>query len=1134
MLPLQPGMELRNLIDLYSKQEHTQQIVSSVQVLANARLFLSGLVGSQDAFVAAGVYWAAPQSHLFILNDKDEAAYFQNTLKNLLEKKDVLFFPDSFKKPGVPEEVNKSNVLLRAETVSRLLSSNTSGELLVTYPQAFFEKVVNTKVLGKNTIHLKINEQADIEFVIELLVTYGFERTDFVYEPGQFSVRGGILDIYSFGNDLPYRVELFGNEVESIRVFDPLTQLSTRKLSQVTIVPNIQTHFTSHEKTSLLQVLPPNTVVWVKDLAGLFSINQTCYENALQAIETLSEQGLIDQEVIFFGDDAAGNFMDSEMLKADLLQKAIIEFGREGIMSDAEVISYSAKPQPAFNKNFELLIKDLKQNESHQINNLLFVDSPRQVNRLDQIFNDLKANLHYTPIVSTIHEGFIDLQLQIACYTDHQIFDRYHKYNIKQGYSKDKAITIQLLRTLQPGDYVTHIDHGVGVFSGLSKIEVAGKLQEVIRIHYKDNDILYVGINSLHKVSKYVGKDGTPPKIYKLGSDAWETVKRKARQKIKDIAIDLIKLYAKRRASKGFSYNKDTYLQTELEASFIYEDTPDQLKSTLDVKRDMEKPYPMDRLVCGDVGFGKTEIALRAAAKAVADSKQVAILVPTTILALQHYKTFTERLTDFPCKVDFLNRFKTAKEKKETLTKLANGEIDIIIGTHGILGQKVQFKDLGLLIIDEEQKFGVAAKEKLRTLKVNIDTLTLTATPIPRTLQFSLLGARDLSIINTPPPNRQPVETEIISFDDEKIQQAINYEVYRGGQVFFVHNRVKDLVEIANMVMRLCPDCDVGIAHGQMDNKELEERMLRFINGKYDVLVCTNIVEAGLDVPNANTIIINHAHWFGLSDLHQLRGRVGRSNRKAFCYLIAPPLFTLPDDARRRLKAIEQFSELGSGFQVAMRDLDIRGAGNLLGGEQSGFIADIGYDTYHKILDETIRELKHNDFKDLFLDEVMEQQSFVGDCQIDTDLEMLIPDDYVSNSPERLALYTRLDNIENEQELQKFGAELTDRFGALPKPVQELFEAVQLRWVAKKLGFDRILFKNRKLRCYFLQNQNSAYYQSPLFMSILQHIHKHLPKASFKQSKESFLLVFEHINTMKEVRQLLSNIYEATKIENPV
>lgn len=1120
-------MELKDLIQLYSADERIKQFTSSVQVLSGARVHLKGLVGSQDAFVAAGAYTAAPQSHLFILETKEEAAYFQNTLKNLLEKKDVLFFPDSFKKPGGVEEVNKNNVLLRTETLSRLITSVTTGELLVTYPQAFFEKVVNTRVLNTNTIFLKINEQADIDFIVELLVTYGFERTDFVYEPGQFSMRGGILDIYSFGNDLPYRVEFFGNEVESIRIFDPLSQLSVKKITQVSIVPNIQTHFSGNQKSSLFKVIPPNTVIWVKDLAALFEINQICYQKALAAVELLKTKGLTDAEVVFFGNDAAQNFLPTQQLREDLLDFSIIQFGAHNFFPDAETYLFRGAPQPSFNKNFELLIQNLRKNQKAAYKNVLFVDTPRQVNRIDQIFTDLKANVTYLPFVCTIHEGFIDQDLLLACYTDHQIFDRYHKYNIKQGYSKDKAISIQLLRSLQPGDYVTHIDHGVGVFSGLSKIEVGGKMQEVIRITYRDNDILYVGINSLHKVSKFVGKDGTPPKINKLGSDAWETVKRKAKQKIKDIAEDLIKLYAKRKGAKGFMFSNDTYLQTELEASFIYEDTPDQLKSTLDVKRDMEKPYPMDRLVCGDVGFGKTEIAVRAAAKAVTDSKQVAVLVPTTILALQHFQTFTDRLKNFPATIDYLNRFKTAKQKTETLQKLAEGKIDIIIGTHALLGQKVKFKDLGLLIIDEEQKFGVAAKEKLRSLKVNIDTLTLTATPIPRTLQFSLLGARDLSVMNTPPPNRQPVETEIIGFDEAKIREAINYEVYRGGQVFFIHNRVKDLPEVSNMIVKLCPDVSVATAHGQMDNHELEEKMLGFIEGKHDVLVSTNIVEAGLDVPNANTIIINHAHWFGLSDLHQLRGRVGRSNKKAFCYLISPPLYTLPEDSRRRLKAIEQFAELGSGFQVAMRDLDIRGAGNLLGGEQSGFIADIGYDTYHKILDETIRELKHTDFKELFEEDNMRNASFVGDCQIDTDLEMLIPDTYVNNSPERLALYTRLDNIENEEGLEKFKAELADRFGAVPREVKELFDAVRLRWVAKKLGFDRILFKHRKLRCFFVQNQNSAYYQSPTFMNIIQHVHKFMPQATFKQSNDSFMLIFEQVNTMQAARQLLTDIDKA-------
>ncbi|MFK7908250.1 MAG: transcription-repair coupling factor, partial [Chitinophagales bacterium] len=761
---------------------------------------------------------------------------------------------------------------------------------------------------------------------------------------------------------------------------------------------------------------------------------------------------------------------------------------------------------------------------SDQIENYIFTDNPKQIDRFYAIFEDLDAKVQFHPINKAIDQGFLDVDLKIACYTDHQIFERFYKYQVKEGYSKKKAMSVKLLQELKPGDYVTHIDHGVGEYTGLKKIEVSGQMQEVMRILYKDKDILYVNINSLHKVAKYIGRDGRKPKINKLGSDAWAAVKRKTKRKIKDIAADLIKLYAKRKASKGFAFAPDTYMQTELEASFIYEDTPDQFTATQDVKADMEKDHPMDRLVCGDVGFGKTEIAVRAAAKAVADNKQVAILVPTTILALQHFQTFKERLRDFPTRVDFLNRFKTAKQKKETLARLAEGKVDIIIGTHALLSKAVKFKDLGLLIIDEEQKFGVAAKEKLRSLKVNVDTLILTATPIPRTLQFSLMNARDLSIIRTPPPNRQPVETEVIRFENEKIREAINYEVYRGGQVFFVHNRVKDLKDVMVMIKNLCPDADVGMAHGQLDNKTLEERLLAFIEGTFNVLVSTNIVEAGLDIPNANTIIINNAHWFGLSDLHQLRGRVGRSNRKAFCYLIAPPMFSLSDDSRKRLQAIEEFADLGSGIKIAMRDLDIRGSGNLLGGEQSGFIADIGFNTYQKILQEAIQELKETDFKELFKDEIIEKKEFVQDCQIDTDLEILIPDDYVNSVDERLQLYTELDNIETEEKLQAFAKNLQDRFGKIPTPVKELFQAVQLRWVAKRLGFERIIFKNRKLRGYFVANQSSPYYQSPTFANILKFAQNQGKRAYFKQSNQYFLLVFDHIHTVKQAHKRLLEV----------
>ncbi len=1116
-------MELKNILQFYKNDTRTQQIVSSSQIMAEARIFLKGLQGSLDAFVAAAVYQSAPKTHIFIIDNKEDAAYFQNDLKNLLEKKSVLFFPDSFKKPGFFDDINKSNVLLRTETATRLIHSHTTGELLVTYPEAFFEKIVNTKILNKNTIHIKREEALDVNFIVEVLVEYGFERTDFVYEPGQFSVRGGIVDIYSFGNELPYRVELFGDEVESIRVFDPLTQLSEKKIAQVTIVPNIQTQFSSTEKTSLFNLLPKNTTIWVKDVKALLEINQGCYEKALRLVENLKQQNLLDENAVF-GDGTPDTFIDSKSLLADMQKFSIIEFGYKQYFDKATVFPYNSTLQPRFNKDFTLLIKDLKKREAEGCKNYIFAGNPRQVNRFRHIFEDMEANVKYEALTNSIHQGFIDEDLGITCYTDHQIFGRFYKYNIKRGYSKDKAITIRMLKSLHPGDFVTHIDHGVGKYAGLEKINVNGKAQEVIRIVYRDNDILFVNINSLHKVSKYVGKEGKAPRLNKIGSEAWQNLKRKAKGKIKDIAEDLIKLYAKRKASKGFAYSPDSYLQTEIEASFIYEDTPDQLKATIAVKEDMEAPHPMDRLVCGDVGFGKTEIALRAATKAVADSKQVAILVPTTILALQHYETFKERLKDFPCEVDFLNRFKTAKQKTETLKLLKEGKIDILIGTHALLGKKVVFKELGLLVIDEEQKFGVAAKEKLRNLKVNVDTLTLTATPIPRTLQFSLMSARDLSVMNTPPPNRQPVQTELIAFDDAKIRDAVTYEVYRGGQVFFIHNRVKDLIEITAMIKRLCPDIDIGMAHGQLDNKTLEERMMKFIKGKYDVLVCTNIVESGLDVSNANTIIINNAHHFGLSDLHQLRGRVGRSNRKAFCYLITPPIYTLPDDSRKRLKAIEQFSDLGSGFQIAMRDLDIRGSGNILGGEQSGFISDIGFDMYQKILDEAMQELKETEFKDLFKGQIISEQKFVRDCQLDTDLELHIPDEYVNSINERLGLYTELDNIETEEKLQKFKTDLLDRFGTLPKPVVELFYAVRLRWVAKKLGFERIIFKHNKLRCYFVANQTSPYYQSALFTGVLKYPQQHPTKAHFKQTDKNFLLVMENVKTMKAAREVLLEI----------
>ncbi len=791
-------------------------------------------------------------------------------------------------------------------------------------------------------------------------------------------------------------------------------------------------------------------------------------------------------------------------------------------------IQFNTKEQPAFNRQFDLLIRDLKSSESNGYTIYIFAENPRQLERLQSIFDDLNAAIVFNPVSVSIHEGFIDDDLKIVCYTDHQIFQRYHKYKVKQAYNKNKALTLRTLRELQPGDFVTHIDHGVGVFSGLQKIEVNGRMQEAVRLIYKDTDILYVNINSLHKIAKFTGKDGTVPKINKLGSDVWNKLKDKTKAKVKEIAFDLIKLYAKRKAQQGFAHTPDTYMQTELEASFIYEDTPDQGKASADVKKDMESASPMDRLVCGDVGFGKTEIAIRAAFKTCTDGKQAAVLVPTTILAFQHYKTFSERLKDFPVTVDFVNRFKSAKEKKETYQKLADGKIDIIIGTHALLGKDVKFKNLGLLVVDEEQKFGVAHKEKIKTLRTAVDCLTLTATPIPRTLQFSLMGARDLSIINTPPPNRQPIQTEVQVYNEDLIREAIYFETERGGQVFFIYNRIAGLAEMATIIQALCPDLSIGYAHGQMEGHVLEERIFDFIERRYDVLICTNIVESGVDIPNVNTILVNNAHQFGLSDLHQLRGRVGRSNKKAFCYLLAPPMSTLPDDSRKRLQTLEQHSDLGSGFQIAMRDLDIRGAGNLLGGEQSGFMADIGFEMYQKILDEAIRELKRSDFKELFKEEIAKQDDFVEDCTIDTDLEILIPDDYVESITERLSLYQRLDNCETEEELELMKTEIADRFGPIPSPVSDLFITVRCRKLAVDLGFEKMSLKDNTLRCFFINRPDSPYYESALFDKIIRFLQTETNKAKLKQTGRLFMLIGENMKTMNEVYLFLYQMHQFT------
>lgn len=1114
-------MNLQTLQGLYSSDVRLKELAAGLSLSHLKQNFvLQNLKANAVSFVAHAIWEQSELNHIFILDDKDEAAYFHNDFEHLSAALDVFFFPDSFKKSGVYTEINSSHVMLRTEALNKWSADQVRKKVIVTYPEALFEKVVQAKTLSKNMIQIAVNNTLDVKAVLTRLVDLGFKHEDFVYEPGQFAMRGGILDIYSFGNEHPYRIELFGNEVDSIRIFNPETQLSERKLLQVSILPNIETNIESSEKVSFLDFIPENTVFWFKDKKVLLG-KLAHYEDRLKEVLERSEEGILQHSD---DDDAPKMLTVADFEQAKEWEAKIADFhqlhfsnNEELQVGDQIVVSFRTEAQPSFNRNFDLLAANLRKWIDQKYTVYIFAENARQLERLRVIFEDTNAQVSFVPIPLAISNGFIDHDQKVLVYTDHQIFQRFYKYKIKQAYSKGKALTIKSLRELQPGDYVSHIDYGVGLYSGLQTIDVNGAKQEAVRIIYKDNDVLYVGINSLHKISKYSSKEGAEPKVHKLGSDVWNRLKDKTKRQVKDIAADLIKLYAKRKAAEGFAFTPDSYLQNELEASFFYEDTPDQSKAVADVKRDMESPSPMDRLVCGDVGFGKTEVAVRAAFKAVADSKQVAVMVPTTILAFQHFQTFSERLKDFPVTVDFLNRFKSAKEKKETLSKLEDGKIDILIGTHALMGKDVKFKDLGLYIVDEEQKFGVAAKEKLRERKLNVDTLTLTATPIPRTLQFSLMAARDLSIINTPPPNRQPVHTELIGFDEEFIRDAIYYEVERGGQIYFIHNRVQSLPSMAEKLKVLCPDIEIAVAHGQMDGAKLEKTLMDFIGHKYDVICCTNIVESGVDISNANTIIINNAHQFGLSDLHQLRGRVGRSNKKAFCYLVAPSLLTLPNDSRRRLQILEEFNELGSGFLIAMRDLDIRGAGNLLGGEQSGFIADIGFEMYQKILAEAIRELKHSDFKEVFAEELDRKKEYVTDCTIDTDLEILIPDTYVANIAERLSLYTQLDNLETDEDLKQFELMLTDRFGPIPQPVAELFTVVRCRKIAKDLGFEKLIIKNKVMRLYFINNPDSPYYESETFHKIMHYIQAGTNQAKMKQMGTVFLLNVNNIHSMRDV-----------------
>lgn len=1101
-------MSKSHLSQTYAQTSQTQNLQTAIAQI-ETKTHLKGLVGSSFSFVLAENFKQSDLPFLLVFNDKEEAAFYLNDLELLLNDKDVLFYPGSYRRPYQIEETDNANVLLRAEVLNRI-NSRKKPAIIVTYPDALFEKVVTRKELERNTLKISLNDHLSIDFVNEVLFEYQFKRVDFVTEPGEFSVRGGIVDVFSFSNDEPYRIEFFGDDVESIRTFDVETQLSTDQVKKINIIPNVENKFLEENRESFLKYIHSKTVIFVKNADLMFSRIDDFFGKAEEAFKSLSK------EIKHASPEEL--FCNSELLKRQLLEFSLIEFGTSKVFSN-HTIEFHTSPQPSFNKQFDLLIADLNSKKDKGYTNYIACVSEQQAKRFHDIFEDVDRDVHYKTIVLSLYQGFIDHDNQIVCYTDHQIFERYHKFQLKNGYAKKQAITLKELTNLEIGDYVAHIDHGIGKFGGLQKIDVEGRKQEAIKLVYGERDVLYLSIHSLHKITKFNGKDGKPPKIYKLGSNAWKVLKQKTKSRVKEIAFNLIQMYAKRKLEKGYQYNPDSYLQHELEASFIYEDTPDQITSTADIKADMESERPMDRLVCGDVGFGKTEVAIRAAFKAVDNGKQVAVLVPTTILAYQHHRTFTERLKDFPVTVDYLNRFRTAKEKRETLEKLENGRVDIIIGTHQLVNKNVKFKDLGLLIVDEEQKFGVAVKEKLKTLKDNVDVLTLTATPIPRTLQFSLMAARDLSVITTPPPNRYPIESHVVRFSEELIRDAISYEIQRGGQIFFIHNRIENIREVAGLIQRLVPDAKIGIGHGQLDGKKMEELMLAFMNGEFDVLVSTTIVESGLDVPNANTIFINNANNFGLSDLHQMRGRVGRSNKKAFCYFITPDYSEMTADARKRITALEQFSELGSGFNIAMKDLEIRGAGDLLGGEQSGFINDIGFETYQKILNEAIEELKDNEFKDLYQEDQTEKE-YVKDITIDSDFELLFPDDYVNNITERLNLYTKLNEIKTEDELQKFETDLIDRFGEMPKQVVDLLNSVRIKWIATKIGLEKVVMKQGKLIGYFINDQQSGFYQSHGFTKVLNFIqaNPHAAKMKEKQTRTGLrlLLTFEQVKTVKQ------------------
>jgi len=1107
---------LSDFQQLYAQHPQVKSLVTWASSL-ELNLKISGLSGSSSALVVASLFKANPHTHILVLDDADEAAYMYNDLKQMIPLDDVFFFPSSFKRAIKLSQLDTANEILRTEVMNRLANISTPC-VVVTYPESLMQKVVSANSMKTRMLKIHVGESLGIDFIVEMLLEYKFERVDFVYEPGQFSVRGGIVDIFSFANELPYRCDFFGDEVESIRVFDIETQLSQEKKTEIIIIPDLQLD-TSSPHVSFLEFIPAtcwfsfSNVIFVRE-----RLNQH-YDEALVKANEVEHKTPNLAKTQITGDQ----FIE----QVHTFRK--MEWGAKTYFQSKSAITFNTSPQPIFHKNFDLVSENLKSWHKEDYKIYILSDSSKQTDRIAAIFADRGDQITFQPVKNTLHEGFIDHDLSLLCYSDHQIFDRFHKFQLKTDKTRlgKVVMTLKELNQFQIGDYMVHVDHGVGTFGGLVRTNVNGKMQEMVKLIYKDDDIIFVSIHALHRISKYKGKEGEAPRINKLGSGAWERLKERTKTKVKDIARELIKLYAKRKAEQGFQFSPDSYLQHELEASFIYEDTPDQVKATADVKKDMESILPMDRLVCGDVGFGKTEVAIRAAFKAVTDSKQVAILVPTTVLALQHYNTFKDRLKNFPCTIEYLSRARTSKQSADVLDRLSKGQVDIVIGTHKLVSKSVKFQDLGLLIVDEEQKFGVTVKEKLKELKINVDTLTMTATPIPRTLQFSLMGARDLSIINTPPPNRYPVQTEIHLFDEDVIREAIQIEMNRNGQVFFVNNRIQNIYVIENMIRRLIPGCRVAVGHGQMPADKLEEIIIDFIDYEYDVLVATTIIESGIDIPNVNTIIINNANNFGLSDLHQLRGRVGRSNRKAFCYLMAPEISLLTPEARRRLQAIETFAELGSGFNIAMQDLDIRGAGNMLGAEQSGFIADLGYETYQKILNEAVHELKDEEFADLYADERAANATsttFVTDCQIDSDLEVLFSAGYIENVSERISLYRELDSIDNESELLEFEKRIEDRFGKIPAEGLSLILVVKLRWLAMRLGIEKLVLKNETMTAFLVSNPQSPYYHSEVFGGLLQYMSTHPRKCQLREKNMRRSVVFSEVKTVEKAYEILNSI----------